>query len=137
VLGFEEGLLGGAEVGAMKGGAAGHTPEREHLEGVPFAVQLAGGFVPINLSFTAPGIALGHKRLARQEPERLLPLAHVLAHGGLGDRMVGMLLREPGPDPMGGMALLAGCLPIGAEDLFDDVSHRPDAGAWPGRARPF
>src|SRR5581483_6618490 len=49
LMGLEKCLLGGAEIGAVEGGTAGHAAQREHLEGDALAVQVGHGLIPIDL----------------------------------------------------------------------------------------
>jgi hypothetical protein len=58
---FEERLLRGVQERAVKRCAAGHTPHGEHLQFRPFPGQIGDRFVPIDLRFHTPVVALRHK----------------------------------------------------------------------------
>ena len=51
----------------MECATTAHAPHTENLELLPFAIQLRDGFVPVDLCFLTPGVALRHERLLSDE----------------------------------------------------------------------
>src|ERR1035438_9960826 len=84
LVGFQKRLLRGPQVGAMIGRSAGHRTKRKHLQLDTLAIQVGIGFIPINLGFDTPVVALRHKGLAPGQPQRFFALRHILPHRALG-----------------------------------------------------
>ena len=104
---FQESLLRGVIVGPMKRSPAGHRAHGELPDLAALAADLGDRFVPIDLSFLAPGINLRHERLAHDETHLPLAMTHIPAHARLRHSRFGPLLANPLEDAMRGVPLLA------------------------------
>jgi len=60
---LQKSRLRGARISPMKSRPAGHAAQRKHLQLLPLAAQVRVSFIPVGLSFPAPGVALRHKSL--------------------------------------------------------------------------
>ena len=75
---FQKRLLRRVQISAVKRRSAGHAAHREHLQLDSLAGQIGIRFVPIDLRFHAPGIALRNAGLAHHQAQRDLPVVHIL-----------------------------------------------------------
>ncbi len=64
---FQECLLRRVQIRAVKRRSARHAAHRKDLQLDPLAGQIGIGFVPVNLRFHAPGVALWHASLAHHQ----------------------------------------------------------------------
>lgn len=125
---FQEGLLGGSGIGPMEGSRTCHTPHAEDL-GLALATELSLSLVPVDLSLLPPCVGLGDEGLLSQQSELCLPDTDIHSYRRLGNRVRGMRSPDPLVDPMGGMALLAACLPISLQDVIDEGRDRSEDGS--------
>src|SRR5664280_1697487 len=102
----------------------------------PLAIQVGIGFIPIDLGFDAPVVALRHKGLAPSQPQRLFALRHILPHRALGSRASGYLLSNALPYPLRRVALLVRSLAIGFQNRVDELRCRSHLHMWPLRLLP-
>src|ERR1019366_4906213 len=133
---FQKRLLRGPQIGAMIGRSAGHRTQREHLQLDPLAIQVGIGFIPIDLGFDAPVVALRHKGLAPGQPQRLFALRHILPHRALGSRASWYLLSNALPYPLRRVALLARSLAIGFQNRVYELGYRRHLHTCPTRRSP-
>jgi hypothetical protein len=66
--------------------------------GIKYRAHAGIGFVPIDLRFHAPDIALRNAGFAHYQAQRNLPVVHILAHGPLCNLARGQLVSDPRPD---------------------------------------
>src|SRR5450759_1992282 len=125
---FEERLLSGVQERAVKRCATGHTPHGEHLQFRPLPGQIGDGFVPINLRFHAPVVALRHKHFVDHQAQGSLTFLDVLPNRPLANRALLHLRSHPLPDPVCSVALLPRRLSI---QLQNPVHERHGAGQFP------
>src|SRR5687767_14561535 len=96
----------------MKRVPRSHAAHREHLQLANFAAQLCRRFEPIDLAFLSPGVTLWNEHFPAIEPELLLTPLDVSPDRRLGNRMCGILLAQPHPNPVCGVSLFPRCLPV-------------------------
>src|SRR5512132_4051125 len=89
----------------MERSAARHAAHREDLQLYSLAGQVCPRFIPINLSFRTPVVALRYTGFACRQPEFLLALLYVLAHAALAHIEAGNLGAQSLPNPMGRVPL--------------------------------
>src|SRR6266542_2881134 len=118
---FQKRLLRGSQIGAMIGRPAGHRTQREHLELYPFAIQIGVGFIPIDLCFNAPVVALRHKGLATGQSQRLFAALHILPHRAASRRASWHLCTNTLPDSLCCVALLPRSLAIRFQNRIDET----------------
>src|SRR6266498_5163778 len=121
---FQKRLLRGSQIGAMIGRPAGHRTQREHLELYPFAIQIGVGFIPIDLCFNAPVVALRHKGLATGQSRRLFAALHILPHRAASRRASWHLCTNTLPDSLCCVALLPRSLAIRFQNRIDELDCR-------------
>src|SRR3954470_314050 len=126
----------------MKGRTTSHAAHTEHIHLGPLSGKIDKGFVPIDLPFDSPFIALWHKRFSMAETQFTLTLHDVLGNSGAGNGMLRKLFPEPVIDPLRRMPLLARRLQIRFQYRIDERLNRiqPRSGArsigplrWHGR----
>jgi len=126
---FQEGLLGGAQVGPVEGAATGHRAHAEHLKLGEIPGQVGIGFVPVHLGFTAPAVGLRHVDFLDQQPKRPFAVVNVIADRRLRDRVARHLRQDAAINPTRRMPLLARSLPVrlqnAVDEPFDRSQHRP------------
>ena len=111
------------QVGAVERRSAGHAAHREGLQLDSLAGEIGIGFVPVNLPFHAPGVALRNADLAHHQAEGDLPVVHVLANRPLCDLARGQFLLHPRPDAMCGVPLFAWRFPVGFQNPIDEPRY--------------
>jgi hypothetical protein len=84
----------------MKRAATGHASHAKHLQLLAAAVDIGIGFVPVDLSFNTPVVALRNESLALQQSQLALAFTHVLANRRFGYQALRPLLSNPSPDSM-------------------------------------
>ena len=132
LVSFQEGLLRSIRESAVEGRSAGHAAQGKHIQLRPLAGQIGVSFVPIDLGFHAPFIALGHADFPCQQSQGVLPVMHVLAHGPFRHRAVWQFLTQAHPNPVRRMPLLPRRLAITLQDLVNERDRRLQF-----RVRPF
>src|ERR1700741_4685934 len=100
-------------VGPMKRVSRRHAAHCEELQLSRLAFHFYYRLEPVDLSLLAPVIALRHEH--HPAASFLLPFPHVLPHGDLGDRKLGMLLAQSRPNAMRRVPLLPRRLPVGLQ----------------------
>ncbi len=129
----EERGLGRPGVGPVQGRARGLRAHRDDRNLDRLASHEDLGLVEVHLGLGPLRVVLrdeGH----RAHPELAAALTDVVADRG-GAHPHPELLGDPLEDPGGGVALLAGCLPVGPQDPVDESSDLPgEHGALPIRA---
>src|SRR5208283_5238528 len=100
------------------------------------AIQVGIRFVPIDLGFDSPVVALRHKGLAPGQPQRLFPLLYIESHRAFGGRASRYLSTNPLPDPLRRVALLPGSLAIRFQNRVDELHRRGHLQVWPLRLFP-
>ena len=130
---FQERLLTGVRIGAMKRSAARHAPQTEDVDFLLFPVQLGPRLVPVHLAFLRPRVTLRDEDLLAAFALRGLPRPDVLPHRGLCHGMLGLLFPQPVEDPPRRMPLLPVRLLVGRQNRVDEVLHRFDL--WLGSLR--
>src|ERR1035438_6828127 len=108
----------------MIGRSASHRTKRKYLQLDALAIQVGIGFIPINLGFDTPVVALRHKGLAPGQPQRFFALRHILPHRALGSHASRYLLSNALPYPLRRVALLARSLAIRFQNRVDELRRR-------------
>jgi hypothetical protein len=92
------------------------------------------GLAPVDLRLDPGRVDLRHEHLPDRPAQQALALTHVVPDRRLPD--IGtMLVDEPLPDPLGGVALLARRLPIGLQPRVDQRPERAELGRRPAHRR--
>ena len=124
LVGFQKRLLRGSQIGAMIGRSTGHRPHLEHLELDPLAVQIGIRFIPVDLRFHAPVVALRHEGLqTSQSPAPLCAAPHTAAPCG-SPPCIPESLRECGPRSACRVTLLPRGLAICFQNRIDELDCR-------------
>ena len=118
-------LLRRVQVGAVKRRSACHAAHRKNLQLDSFSCQVGTGFVPVNLRFHAPGVALRNAGFMDRQPQRDLSTMHVLADRAFADLAVRQLVLNPLLDAMGRVPLLARRLAVGLQHRIHKIHRRP------------
>src|SRR3954465_13356765 len=84
----------------MKGRTTSHAAHTEHIHLGPLSGKIDKGFVPIDLPFDSPFIALWHKRFSMAKPQFTLTLQNVLGNRGSANGMLRKFFPEPVIDPL-------------------------------------
>jgi hypothetical protein len=124
LVGFKKCLLRGVRIGPMKGRAGGHRTHAEDVDFALLAVDLGKDLIPVHLCFVAKLVRLRDENLVSQQPHRGLALAHILAHRGLTDNDLRLLLLQPRPDAMRRVPLLARGSTIRFQNRVDERQRR-------------
>jgi hypothetical protein len=98
---------------------AGHRPHREDLHLGPLVTEIDPGFIPVNLGFLRPTVALRHERLPSQQTHLVFAFADVIAHRRFSDRSVRELGQDAAIKPTSGVALLARSAPVRIQHFID------------------
>ena len=112
----------------MERRTAGHRSHREHLHAGPLVAEIDPGFIPIDLGFLSPDVALRHKRLTPHQTQPAFALAHMVAHRQLSDRGVREFRQDATIQPTRGMPLLARRLAIRGQNLINERHERAQLG---------
>ena len=121
---LEERLLRGTRVGAVERRPARHAAHAEHLQRDAVAAELGGRLIPVDLSLRAPGVGLRHEGRPCRHPQRMPPLADMVADRRFRDRPSRQLGQDPLVDPPCRVTLLARRCRIGRENGIDERHHR-------------
>jgi hypothetical protein len=88
--------------------SASHAAHGEYVQLCPFPADVGIGFIPIDLSFNSPRIALRDEYLVLPQAHGDLSFLHVLANRSFSHLAIGQLLANPHPDPMRRVPLFPG-----------------------------
>ena len=128
---LQQRLLRGVRVRPVERVARGHAAHREELKLAGFPVQFRHRLKPIDLALLAPVVALRHEHFPAVEPQLPFPELHISPHGGLGDRMVGVLLAQSRPNPVRCVALLPRRFAVAQQHPVDSLFDRIQFGMLP------
>jgi hypothetical protein len=112
------------QIRAVKRGSACHTAHRKHLQLESRSCDVGIGFVPVDLRFHAPSVALRNMCFPNYQPKRNLAIMHVLANCPLSNLAIGHFTLDACPNPMRRMSLLPWRLSIGFEHGVDELDCR-------------
>src|SRR4029077_14023376 len=96
----------------------------EYLHLGPFTAEVRPGFIPVNLGFLRPAIALRHEGLA--PPLAHLPFAgaDMIAHGRFSDSGIREFPQDPAMDAPRGVSLLARRATVFLQYLVNERLYR-------------
>src|SRR3954452_21597269 len=123
-MGFPKNLFCLALINAMERRTPSHAAHTEHIHLGPLSGKIDKGFVPIDLPFDSPFIALWHKRFSMAKPQFTLTLQNVLGNRGSANSMLRKFFPEPVIDPLCRMPLLARSLQIRFQYRIDKGLYR-------------
>jgi len=117
--------------------ATGHAAHAEHILLLPLAHDVGKCFVPIDLRFYAPVVALRNECLSDFDTHLAFPMLNILPNRALTQIAAWNFCQQSLPDPVRGVALFARRLPVGDENLIDLLPDGVDLpGASPIRLTP-
>src|SRR6202162_6145248 len=104
--------------------AASHAAHGKYVQLCPPTVEIGIGFIPIDLGFHSPCIALRDEYLMPRQPHGKLSFLHVLANCSFSYLTLRHFLADSRPDPMCCVPLLTGSFLIALKNLIDKRNRR-------------